>query len=396
MKEDGHNTCLGIQLSKCDYERKCLSDCLRFANEKGHFTREALYALSGDYLRRPDGEERPDIIVRSPKDSISEGRYIGIEHLSVHQFSEEEKKGKINSTGKRLEAQLQHIYDDGHEEYLSTGSISDKNAEKLVSAAIEIAEIKYQYGYKSFLKSFQYSLRNHIDNSSIYCENLNQYNNGNSDLAFLIELNIVLPPIFINDGRLIYPYSGSGLIFTPDIVDLLAEIPAEHVDFIVLCTRTPITGEITDVVAIKTGEILSALKKEGAICCPYCGEDILEDNFFIRNQDTPIRHGIVQGKEGYSATVKYQLNPKKEFHLHFNNALTTACDYYQKGEVFAASWGIQRALFSFEEYLPMYSIKSLLSNHVPINIINSQNNRLQFFDVLFHELRKKAPPQYRE
>ncbi|MFI3603957.1 hypothetical protein [Vagococcus fluvialis] len=270
---------------KKEEELYCLNKAIELGMKKQGITKRIITKLNGEFVKR-DLEERPDFVRYLCSTTKQNETIVGIEHFRVDHLSLQKKNGSVASTGIMFDKESQYVYEKWREKI-------NEHPDATVSAAKDIQNLVWeqfkrvkQTNYKTFIKSFEYSLAKHIDNVEGYRKELTKLSLGRkTELAFLIEVHSEFTGKFYNDENGVKKSNIGIMPMFSEVVDILERIDDKKVDYIILLLNESKINENSDVIAFKTGNISNQLKKQKKNQYQYIGMDYFEEAFIKVNNN---------------------------------------------------------------------------------------------------------------
>ncbi len=276
--------------------------------------------LNGKSIFRKKND-RPDIInICQKKGTLFT---VGIEIFSVDHNSIK-KRGKYRSKSRETKAKLSDIYEQGHHQLIETGDISNELREEFIRNTIELAKGNLNCEYSMFIETFRYHFENHAENSQQYRDNLTAISeNGNIELAFLIDIETYFHDIFLNDGDTVVQVDSGLMPMFSEVVSIInSNANKKLIDYIVFYLHNP-QGSKFKVIAVRTGNLKKNLSNQNVIIYDYLGEQTVkieectanhssENNFdldfrFTECSDLDIQRCVLPL---YEKALKYKKNRK--------------------------------------------------------------------------------------
>lgn len=326
-----------IDNAKSAHEEYCLKEAIRLAASKKSKTGEIMQYLNGEIIARGKND-RPDIICRCEKGKKNpQTVYVGIEHFLVDQVSIQQAK-KLVSKDRENREYLNKLRDKAQDHISSGNDIPEKIESDFADGVFNLAQCINESGYNSLLNAFQVHLQKHLSSVPQYRINVEKLAGESPvEIAFLIEIKCNFDRIFLNNGQNISENKNGLMPMFQGVVDLLAQISTDSVDYIVLYIRNTIKTNNADVIAIRTGHIKKHLENQGIPVYPYYSESLdskIKKNDHIIDDDG--NHQII-----------YQIIHRNVDNIDYlMPGLKKAYEAKKKGLPFAATRSIQLCLYA--------------------------------------------------
>ena len=290
---------------KKEEELYCLNKAIELGMKKQGITKKILTKLNGEFVKR-DLEERPDFVRYSCSTTKHNETIIGIEHFRVDHLSLQKKNGSVASTGIMFDKESQNVYEKWREkinEHPDATILAAKDIQNLVWR--QFKRVK-QTNYKTFIKSFEYSLAKHINNVEGYRKELTKLSMGRKiEIAFLIEVHSEFTGKFYNDENGVKKSNVGIMPMFSEVVDILERIDNRKVDYIILLLNESIINGNSDVIAFRTGDITNQLKKQKKNQYHYVGMDYFEEAFIKTNNNLENNNEISITNNEITMNFKY-------------------------------------------------------------------------------------------
>lgn len=366
-----------MNLDKKTNELLCLERVIKEKKYLRGESREIVNKISGREFDR-EAAERPDFVRYCPPASEHEkGTLIGIEHFRVDRLSLQKNDGKVASTGIRTEKEVHKIFEQWREKVTTSEEVPEGAISAIADLIAAQMERQDKSSYYTFLRSFEYSLKKHLENVDVYRENLLKLSEKEyyTELALLIEVHSEFRNLFLNNQKGTYREKNN---FTPlfeDMVRLMEEsIDCNKVDYIIFCMGGTLYTNKLKIIAIRTADIRKRLRKQNVDIYEYAGEDLLYADFSVTQRNVKDKPGYKIEGDKISFVIEHtdeELNEQLVLDA-ICYSLKRALEYQKARKNFVTTYGTQMMLEVFGKYVTGWKkdrIRPILKSDAGTNFI---------------------------
>ena len=343
-------------LDKKNNELLCLERVIAEMKFLHGESKEIIKKISGKEFDREDAE-RPDFVRYCPAISEHEkGTLIGIEHFRVDRLSLQKNDGKVASTGIGTEKEVHKIFEQWHEEVTTSEAIPEGAVSAIANLIASHMQKQEKSSYNTFFKSFEYSLKKHLENVDVYRKNLLKLSEEkyNTELALLIEVHSEFMNLFLNNQRGTYREKNNFIPVFEDMVRLMEErIDCNKVDYIILCMGGSLYTDKLKVIAIRATDIRKRLKRQNIDIYEYAGEDLFYTDFTVTQRNVKDKPDYKIEGDRVSFVIEHteeELNEQVMLDA-MSYSLMKALEYRKQGKNFVTTYGTQMMLEVLGNYV---------------------------------------------
>ena len=251
-----------IDRQKSDNERCCFQEALELSRRVGGTTRSILELINGKEIAR-DKNDVPDIIHVCQRGNKHKYEVcVGIEHFQVNQLSRG-KGDKRLAIGQEYKKHIFDAYEKGHTAIEEGEDIPKDLYPEFLTRTLDYLSDSVNSRIEQLIDDLRYSLGKHLERVDAYRNNVKTIAIYRQvEIAFLIEIHAKFPEIILN-GEYVQRASKDGeLIFVEEIAEILSSISKDKVDYIIMLFYGEEFQQATDVVAIRSGNVVKHLKNQ--------------------------------------------------------------------------------------------------------------------------------------